>query len=111
MGLIKFIKMNHPISSKLIALGMRQLAPLSTSTRAMAAGDTGSPKVGGSASADAFTQREKSNEDFHIRSREREKLLELKKRISEQHDHLRRLEEHLDELSNMDPGAGGGGKK
>jgi hypothetical protein len=45
--------------------------------------------------SDAFTKREKANEDYAIRMREKEKLLELRKKISEQHDHLKKLEEHM----------------
>jgi hypothetical protein len=44
---------------------------------------------------DAFTKREKANEDYAIRMREKEKLLELKKKLAEQHEHLKKLEEHM----------------
>jgi len=44
---------------------------------------------------DAFTKREKANEDYAIRMREKEKLLELKKKLQEQHEHLKKLEEHM----------------
>ena len=44
---------------------------------------------------DAFTKREKANEDYAIRLREKEKLLELKKKLAEQHEHLKKLEEHM----------------
>jgi hypothetical protein len=44
---------------------------------------------------DAFTKREKANEDYAIRKREQEKLLELKKKLQEQHEHLKKLEEHM----------------
>ena len=46
-------------------------------------------------SADAFTKREKANEDYAIRTREKEKLLELKKKLAEQHEHLKKLEDHM----------------
>ncbi|TVY59191.1 ATPase inhibitor [Lachnellula suecica] len=76
-----------------------------TTSRAMAGGDTGAPRSsGGSAQGDAFTKREKANEDYAIRMREKEKLLELRKKISEQHDHLKKLEEHIDELSKSSGG-------
>jgi hypothetical protein len=45
--------------------------------------------------SDAFTKREKANEDYAIRMREKEKLLELKKKLAEQHEHLKKLEEHM----------------
>jgi len=70
----------------------------STTSRAMAGGDTGAPpKTGGQ--GDAFQKREKANEDYAIKLREQEKLLELKKKIQEQHKHLKQLEEHIDEIS------------
>jgi ATPase inhibitor, mitochondrial len=45
--------------------------------------------------SDAFTKREKANEDYAIRMREKEKLMELKKKLQEQHEHLKKLEEHM----------------
>jgi len=71
-----------------------------TSSRVMAGGDTGAPRVQG----DAFTKREKANEDYEIRKREKEKLLDLKKKLAEQHEHLKKLEEHIDELSKTQGG-------
>jgi len=44
---------------------------------------------------DAFTKREKANEDYTVRQREKEKLLELKKKLAEQQQHLKQLEEHM----------------
>jgi hypothetical protein len=44
---------------------------------------------------DAFSKREKANEDYAIREREKEKLLELKKKLAEQQEHLKKLEEHM----------------
>merc|ERR1712093_695847 len=70
---------------------------LSTTTRAMAGGDTGAPRSTGS--GDAFTKREKANEDYAIRMREKEKLMELKKKLAEQHEHLKKLEDHINEIS------------
>ncbi|RAL63209.1 hypothetical protein DID88_004288 [Monilinia fructigena] len=58
-------------------------------------GDTGATRFGGQ--QDAFTKREKANEDYTIRQRENEKLLELKKKINEQRDHLKKLEDHISE--------------
>ncbi|KAL2064879.1 hypothetical protein VTL71DRAFT_4019 [Oculimacula yallundae] len=70
-------------------------AAFSTSTRAMAGGDTGAPRNSG---GDAFTKREKANEDYAIRMREKEKLLDLKKKLAEQHEHLKKLQDHLNDL-------------
>ncbi|ROW18124.1 hypothetical protein VPNG_00154 [Cytospora leucostoma] len=66
----------------------------SVSTRAMAAGDTGAPPKG-LGQADAFQKREKANEDYTIRQREKEKLLELKKKLAEQQAHLKQLSDHM----------------
>ncbi|RYP54329.1 hypothetical protein DL768_000903 [Monosporascus sp. mg162] len=69
-----------------------------TTVRVMAAGDTGAPpKTGGQ--GDAFQKRERANEDYAIRQREREKLLELKKKLAEQQGHLQKLSDHIDELT------------
>ena len=45
--------------------------------------------------SDAFQKREKANEDYAIRLREREKLLELKKKLAEQQGHLQKLSDHM----------------
>ncbi len=45
--------------------------------------------------SDAFTKREKANEDYTIRQREKEKLAELRKKIAEQQEHLKKLENHM----------------
>lgn len=45
--------------------------------------------------SDAFQKREKANEDYAIRQREKEKLLELKKKLAEQQAHLKVLENHM----------------
>ncbi|KAI9053589.1 hypothetical protein LZ554_002543 [Drepanopeziza brunnea f. sp. 'monogermtubi'] len=74
-------------------------AAFSTTTRAMAGGDTGATRAGGTAAGDAFTKREKANEDYAIRLREKEKLMDLKKKLAEQHEHLKKLEKHIDEIS------------
>ncbi|ROW01741.1 hypothetical protein VSDG_02080 [Cytospora chrysosperma] len=69
----------------------------SVSTRVMAAGDTGAPPKTGQ--ADAFQKREKANEDYAIRMREKEKLLELKKKLAEQQAHLKQLSDHIDDIT------------
>jgi len=83
---------------------LQSRAAFSTTTRAMAGGDTGAPRTTGVAGGDAFTKREKANEDYAIRMREKEKLLELKKKLAEQHEHLKKLEDHIDELSKSQGG-------
>lgn len=93
----------------------------STTARAMSAGDTGAPpKTGGQGcvfsfprnrdlfiirlqlisnsrlrTSDAFQKRERANEDFAIRQREKEKLLELRKKLAEQQAHLKQLSDHM----------------
>lgn len=103
---------------------LRPLRCFSTSARAMGEGDTGAPpRMGGqgyvqnnaffrceistlaiapcirpetnTSSSDAFQRREKANEDYTIRQREKEKLLELKKKLQEQQQHLDRLSKHM----------------
>ena len=44
---------------------------------------------------DAFQKREKANEDYAIKQREKEKLLELKKKLADQQQHLKKLEESM----------------
>ncbi|KAI0596421.1 mitochondrial ATPase inhibitor, IATP-domain-containing protein [Biscogniauxia sp. FL1348] len=74
----------------------------STTARAMASGDTGAPpKTGGP--GDAFQKRERANEEYAIRQREKEKLLELKKKLAEQQAHLQKLSHHIDELTKDTP--------
>ncbi len=53
------------------------------------------PRCAKPLSRDAFTKREKANEDYVIRMREKEKLAELKKKLAEQHESLKKLEDHM----------------
>lgn len=53
------------------------------------------PSLGPVGYSDAFQKREKANEDYAIRMREKEKLLELKKKLAEQQKHLKQLEAHM----------------
>lgn len=72
-------------------------ATFTTTARAMA-GETGAPpKTGGQ--GDAFQRRERANEDYAIRQREKERLLELKKKLHEQQAHLKQLSDHIDEIT------------
>ncbi|KAI0018360.1 mitochondrial ATPase inhibitor, IATP-domain-containing protein [Xylariomycetidae sp. FL0641] len=70
----------------------------STTIRAMAEGDTGAPDPFGG-QGDAFKKREKANEDYTIQQREREKLMELKKKLRQQQAHLQKLSDHIDDLT------------
>ncbi|KAK0389608.1 hypothetical protein NLU13_3183 [Sarocladium strictum] len=73
-------------------------ASFSTTARVMADGATGAPpKTGGA--GDSWQRREKANEDYAIRQREKEKLLELKAKLQEQRQHLDRLAEHIDDMT------------
>ncbi|KAI2638047.1 mitochondrial ATPase inhibitor, IATP-domain-containing protein [Xylaria nigripes] len=73
-----------------------------TTLPAMAEGDTGAPPSTGS--MDTFQRREKANEDYVIRQREKEKLLELRKKLQEQQDHLKKLSDHIDDLTKQQGG-------
>jgi TolA-binding protein len=76
---------------------VRPLRAFSMTARAMAEGDTGAPsKYGG---GDAFQKRERANEDYVVRQREHEKLLELRKKLDEQQAHIKRLSDHIDEIT------------
>ncbi|CAK7263762.1 ATPase inhibitor [Sporothrix epigloea] len=66
-----------------------------TSAIRMSEGDTGAPRTGG----DAFTRREKAAEDYAIRQREKEKLMQLKQKLKEQQAHLDQLSQHIDDLT------------
>ncbi|KAL1894431.1 ATPase inhibitor [Sporothrix stenoceras] len=66
-----------------------------TSAIRMAEGDTGAPR----GTSDAFTKREKAAEDYAIRQREKEKLMQLKQKLKEQQAHLEQLSQHIDELT------------
>ncbi|KAL7960510.1 mitochondrial ATPase inhibitor, IATP domain-containing protein [Trichoderma compactum] len=73
-------------------------AAFTTTARAMSEGDTGAPpKMGGP--GDAFQRRERASEEYAIRQREKEKLLELRKKLTEQQEHLDRLAKHIDEIT------------
>jgi len=75
----------------------------STSARILAGGDTGATRSGGVASGDAFTKREKAQEDYAIRERERAKAKEILARIHEQEKNLAQLKASLNEIA-AEPG-------
>ncbi|EFX01620.1 hypothetical protein CMQ_8086 [Grosmannia clavigera kw1407] len=74
-----------------------------TSAIRMAAGDTGAPPKTGQ--ADAFQKRERASEDYAIRQREKQKLLELKQKLAEQQAHLNALADHMFVLPERPPKA------
>jgi len=78
-------------------------AAFTSSSRVMAAGDTGAPRAMGG-QGDAFQKREKAQEDWAIREREKEKLMELKKKLADQHEHLKKLEASIDEITKQQGG-------
>lgn len=75
----------------------------SIAARRMAGGDTGATRSGGAAQGDAFTKREKANEDFYVRDQEKAKLEALKKKIQDQEKALEQDRAEHEKLS--------GGKK
>ncbi|KFA61436.1 hypothetical protein S40285_03418 [Stachybotrys chlorohalonatus IBT 40285] len=90
--------MLRTIGTKATAVRLPLRAAFSTTARTMTEGATGSPpKTGGP--GDAFQRRERANEDYAIRQREKEKLMELKNKLAEQQQHLKRLSDHIDEIT------------
>ncbi|KAK4498442.1 hypothetical protein PRZ48_011100 [Zasmidium cellare] len=80
-----------------ITTTLRQLPRLAESTsirsfsiaaRRMAGGDAGAPRSGGAAQSDAFTKREKANEDFYVKEEEKKKLEALRKKIADAESQL-----------------------
>lgn len=45
--------------------------------------------------SDAFSRREMASEEMAIRQRERERLIELRKKLDEQQIHLKKLSDHM----------------
>ncbi|KAJ5142548.1 ATPase inhibitor IATP mitochondria [Penicillium bovifimosum] len=82
------------------------LRTLSTSPRAMGAGDLGSPKSHGftSTEKDSFTRREAAHEGMYIRQQELDKVRRLKLKLKEQRKHMDELDKHLDEFSKAQGG-------
>ena len=44
---------------------------------------------------DAFSKREQADENLYVRQKEQEKLMELKKKISDHKKHLDELDQHV----------------
>lgn len=63
-----------------------------------AEGDTGAPRTGGAAQSDAFTKREKSNEDFYVKEQEKKKLEELKKKIADKEADLAKDRQEVEDM-------------
>ncbi|CUS12098.1 unnamed protein product [Tuber aestivum] len=65
--------------------------------RSYTEGATGSgiTRPGGEAAGDAFTKREKANEDLYVRAQEKAKLLQLKEKLANQRKHLDELDAHM----------------
>ena len=74
---------------------------LSTTPKVMSAGDTGSgfSRPGGERSGDAYTKRERAQEEMWIREEERQKLVQLKEKLAAQRKHIDELSKHIDELT------------
>jgi hypothetical protein len=51
------------------------------------------------ASSDAFTKREKANEDYYVKQHEKEQLASLRASLKEQKEKLDKLEGRIDELT------------
>lgn len=66
--------------------------------RTMAEGDTGSARSGGAAQSDAFTKREKANEDYYVKEQERSKLEALRKKIADNEGQLAKDREEAEKL-------------
>ncbi|CZT14661.1 related to H+-transporting ATP synthase inhibitor precursor, mitochondrial [Ramularia collo-cygni] len=71
----------------------------SIAARRMAGGDTGATRSGGAAQGDAFTKREKANEDLFVREQEKHKLEQLKKKIQDQESALEKDRAEAEKLS------------
>ncbi|KAF3929836.1 hypothetical protein ABW20_dc0106338 [Dactylellina cionopaga] len=69
--------------------------------RAYTEGATGGIRPGGTyhrINSDSFTRREKAQEDYYIRQREKERLGKLREKLAAQRKHLDDLEEDIKEL-------------
>ncbi|KAF8458053.1 mitochondrial ATPase inhibitor, IATP-domain-containing protein [Terfezia claveryi] len=80
---------------------VQRFAPFVISTRAMSSGEVGSgfSRPEGQKGGDSFTKREKAVEDYYIRQKEKEKLLQLREKLKQQRAHLDELDKHIDELT------------
>lgn len=60
-------------------------------------GATGAPRPAGS--SDAFSKREKAQEDLYVKQHEKEQLAQLREQLKKQQSKIDSLEEKLDSLS------------
>ncbi|MCJ1299040.1 hypothetical protein MMC08_001831 [Hypocenomyce scalaris] len=72
-----------------------QLRGFSMSAIQNAEGSTGAPRSGGEVQGDTFTKREKANEDYYVKQQERQKLMALKEKISQQRKQLEELDKNM----------------
>ena len=87
------------VTRQLPRLARTSARAFSLSTRQMAGGDTGATRSGGAAQGDAFTKREKANEDHYVRRQEAEKLAQLKKKIADQEADLAKSRQEAESLT------------
>ncbi|KAF8417243.1 mitochondrial ATPase inhibitor, IATP-domain-containing protein [Tirmania nivea] len=82
------------------AVRLQRLTPFVNSARAMSSGEVGSgfSRPEGEKGGDSFTKREKAAEDYYIRQKEKEKLLQLKEKLKQQRAHLDELDKHVASL-------------
>ncbi|CAH2446467.1 F1F0-ATP synthase inhibitor [Komagataella phaffii CBS 7435] len=59
-------------------------------------GSTGAPRSDGS--GDAFTKREKAQEDFYIKKHQAEQLAKLREQLKNQKEHLQNLEKEINNI-------------
>ncbi|CAK4034745.1 related to H+-transporting ATP synthase inhibitor precursor, mitochondrial [Lecanosticta acicola] len=70
----------------------------SVAARKLAGGDAGAPRSGGAAQGDAFTKREKANEDFYVKEEEKKKLEALRKKIADSEAQLAQDRKDVDQI-------------
>ncbi|KAF2668489.1 hypothetical protein BT63DRAFT_479897 [Microthyrium microscopicum] len=80
----------------------RSIRTFTTARPLMAAGDTGAGagRPTGAAGGDAFTKREKGQEDMWVKNEERQKLMALKEKLGAQKKHITELEKEIDNMVN-----------
>ena len=60
-------------------------------------GSVGATRTDGS--SDAFTKREKAQEDFYVKQHEKEQLAQLREQLKQQQKQIENLEEKLDNIT------------
>nr|POE93606.1 atpase inhibitor, mitochondrial [Quercus suber] len=91
-----------PVARQLASASSRRTFSISTIRKAE--GSAGSPRSGGVASGDAFTKREQANEDYFVKSQEREKLEAMKKRIADNEAQLAKDRKDVEEMQKKKSG-------